>query len=748
MHGKKSGSFSTSQGSDSETLTNLLDRRAEQFPDRVAFAYEDETGSTEKWTYRELRGRSLAVAAWLSKHPAFAQRTAAGERALLVYPPGLDFVASFFGCLYAAVLPVPATYPKPRRPLPRADAITRDCQPKLVLTHSSVLTGLNFKEKSSALANLTWEATDVLDKTLPKDFIPAKIAADQLAFLQYTSGSTSDPRGVMVSHQNILHNLESIRCGFQIAPAEQSARATAGVFWLPAYHDMGLIGGILCPLYVGGTSHLLAPTTFLRRPRRWLELMSETQAEISGAPNFGYELAVQKTTPLERAQLDLQHWRLAFCGAEPINSDTLHDFATAFTSAGFHSRAYYPCYGMAEVTLLVTGGNGPAEPKVLHIDRTQLTNHQVDPVEPTDAKAQAVVSCGGSFDGQTLKIVEPQARQVLPEGRVGEIWVRGGSVACGYWNQEDLNQETFRATLATGETEEFLRTGDLGFCWEGELFVTGRLKDIIIIRGRNYYPQDIERTAQQAHPAVDQGAAFSIEGDRQEQLVVVHQIRREFRKADMDEVLRAIRTAIVNEHELDPQQITLIRPVSLPITSSGKVQRNRCRGQFLAGELSVIADWKAPVCTEPTDWKSTDGQSSNEQLDGLGGDGLVGESKTVEPAFLEKLPSVSPQQLTEELQTWLISWLTQRAHLSPGAMQPATPFAELGIDSLSAVEISQDLDQVLGLELPPMVIWSCPSAEALAAYLAEQLLLGSKNSSPSGPLPSRLKAAPVVVEKP
>jgi len=702
MDGKNVGNFSASRGSDLGTLTNLLDLRAKQFPDRVAFVYEDEKGTTTEWTYRQLRGHSLTVAAHLSK------QAAPGDRALLIYPPGLDFVASFFGCLYVAVLPVPATYPKPRRPLPRADAIANDCQPRLVLTHSSVLAGMDLEEQSPAVSSLPWEATDRWGAPSANEFTPASLVTQDLAFLQYTSGSTSEPRGVMVSHQNILHNLESIRVGFQIAPAEEGSQAPAVVFWLPAYHDMGLIGGILCPLYVGGTSYLLAPTTFLRRPRRWLELISETQAEISGAPNFGYELAIQKTTSAEREQLDLQHWRLAFCGAEPISAATLQEFAKAFAPAGFRSRAFYPCYGMAEVTLLVTGGRGPAEPTVLHVDRSQLGSHRAVPVEQSHEKALAVVGCGASLDGQTLKIIEPQSRQVLPDGHVGEIWVRGGSVACGYWNQDHLNQETFRATLAEQETEEFLRTGDLGFCWDENLFITGRLKDVIIIRGCNYYPHDIERTVHQAHEAVDQGIAFSIDGVRQEQLVVVHQIRREFRKNDMDEVLRAIRTAVVSEHELDPQHIVLIRSASLPITSSGKVQRNRCREQFLMGELAVIAEWHAPAGEQPSEGET--------------GDGHLGKAPEVVPTFLDQLTSHAPQQLSTEVQTWLIHWLTQRASLKPGAMQPSTPFAELGIDSLTAVEISQDLDQALGLELPPMVIWSCPTAEALAAYLAEQLL--------------------------
>lgn len=680
------------------TLSELLQLRAKQFPERLAFSFEDETGASVEWTYADLDRRAKAVAAWLS------ERTSVDDRALLVYPAGLDFIAAFFGCLYAGVLPVPATYPKPKRPLPRLDTIAADCSPSLVLTHSSVMDGLCLERQSPDVADLTWEPTDQLEAGA--DFTPIDRSADDLAFLQYTSGSTSEPRGVMISHSNLLHNLETIRQGFGIEPAGKGATVPTGVFWLPAYHDMGLIGGILTPIYVGGTSHLFGPTTFLRRPQRWLELLSETGAQFSGAPNFGYELLVQKTNEEQRAALDLSKWRLAFCGAEPIHPATLHDFATAFASAGFREDAFYPCYGMAEVTLLVTGGKGSDTVRVLHVDREQLRQHQAVRVEESNEQAQGLVGCGASLDGQQVEIVDPQSQTTCSEGRVGEIWVRGRSVSRGYWNLDDVNREVFQAKLAGSTEQDFLRTGDLGFQLEGELFITGRLKDVIIIRGRNHYPQDIERTANESHPAVGMGAAFSVEVDREEQLVVVHQIEREHRKADLDEVMRAVRTAIVEEHELDPHAIVLIKPVSLPITSSGKVQRRRCCQQYLAGELAVSAKWKA----EPKE-------------------NAAAKTDLPTPAFLPRVLDLEKATLQKEVERWLIEWLTIRADLNQGVMQSATPFAELGIDSLTAVEISQELDQQLELQLPPMVIWSCPTCEALSDYLAEELVSARKAST-------------------
>ncbi len=699
MHGKL-----TDRGSGWNSLADMLGQRAEQFHERVAFVYEDESGQTEQWTYGELHARARTLAAWL------AERSEVGDRALLVYPPGLEFIAAFFGCIYAGVLPVPATYPKPRRPLSRLDAIANDCQPRLVLTHSSALGGLCLEKQSPTVASLAWEATDTLSSSLTADFHPVPRQATDLAFLQYTSGSTSEPRGVMVSHGNLLDNLESICEGFAIEV--EGDQVSKGVFWLPAYHDMGLIGGILSPLFVGGTSFLLAPTAFLRRPKRWLELMSETRASVSGSPNFGYELVIQKTTPAEREELDLKSWRLAFCGAEPIHPQTLEEFAAAFAVAGFRSSAFYPCYGLAEATLLAAGGQGPAEPRIVVVDRQELSQHRAACVESSHQHAVPLVGCGSARNGSTVLVVDPKSCNPCLDGSVGEIWIRGESVACGYWNRESLNREMFEVSLNGHGPDGFLRTGDLGFYMDGELFVTGRLKDVIIIRGRNHYPHDLERSAQQAHEAVGLGTAFSVEGDRAERLVLVHQVQREHRNADLDEVLQAIRTRIVDEYELDPQAIVLIRPASLPITTSGKVQRGRCRGQYLAGELSVAAQW-----TNPTEVDATE---SSQQAKAL----------LLSPAFLDHLDQAEPARLTTEVEAWLIAWLTDRANLLPGAMQAKTPFAQLGIDSLTAVEISQEIDQILNLRLPPMVIWSCPTVEALSAYLVEQLLAGG--TKPAG----------------
>ena len=679
------------------SLAEMLGQRAQQHPERLAFVFEEESGHVNEFTYQKLDARARAIANWLQ------QQTQPDDRVLLVYPPGLEFIAAYFGCIYAGVLPVPATYPKPRRPMPRLDAIVENCHPRLVLTHSSSLDGLALDKQSPALRELTWEPTDHLASAGNTNYQPVVRSAEDLAFLQYTSGSTSDPRGVMVTHGNLLHNLQAICEGFGIEDQSHPSHISTGVFWLPAYHDMGLIGGILTPLFVGGTSYLLAPTTFLRRPLRWLELISRVKASISGAPNFGYKLAVEKTTPEERAELDLHSWQLAFCGAEPIHPETLNEFSKAFQTAGFNSNVFYPCYGLAETTLLATGSEGPVGANILHVDRQELGNHRGVSIDSQHPRAQALVGCGSARNGNTVKIVDSQSGGECNDGHVGEIWVHGGSVARGYWNQDDLNEQVFQASLNGNGEQRFLRTGDLGFFYNSQLYVTGRLKDVIIIRGRNHYPHDVEHTAQHAHEAVDMGAAFSVEGEREEQLVVVHQIKREFRNADTNEILRAIRKAIVEEHELDPHAILLIRPVSLPITSSGKVQRSRCCEQYLAGQLSIVGQWTNHTAEE---------------------EGSLQRAAVIAatPTFLENLGSEANSQLTTEIQDWFIAWLTERAHLNSGVLTPTTAFAELGIDSLTAVEISQELDQILGLQLPPMVIWSCPDPESLSEFLAEQLV--------------------------
>jgi acyl-CoA synthetase (AMP-forming)/AMP-acid ligase II len=401
------------------------------------------------------------------------------------------------------------------------------------------------------------------------------------------------PKGVMVSHGNLLHNSKVINMGFEDTPQSR------GISWLPLHHDMGLIGGMLQPLYVGAPMTFLAPVAFLQRPYRWLQAISKYQATTSGGPNFAYDLCVQKVKPEQLANLDLSHWQVAFVGAEPIRAATLDRFAEKFAPCGFRREAFYASYGLAEATLFVTGGAKTIEPKVQSVQGMALERNEIHlpdstPTPPVDTAQtdgiRTLVGVGSSKLDQTVRIVDPQTSQPCAAHQVGEIWVTGSSVAQGYWNAPQATAETFQAYLTTGEGP-FLRTGDLGFLQGDELFITGRLKDAIIIRGRNHYPQDIEDTVQSSHPALkpDCSAAFVLEQDQKEQLVVVQEVdRNHLRQLNSHEVIRSIRRAVADHHGLQVHETVLIRPGSIPKTSSGKVRRRACRDAFLSGDLRVV----------------------------------------------------------------------------------------------------------------------------------------------------------------
>lgn len=704
----------------------LLVSQAADHADQTAYVFLDDRDGKTEWTFGDLerRARTIATRLQLELQP--------GDRAILVYPPGLDFIAAFFGCIYAGVVAVPATYPKPRRPMPRLSRIALDCDAHVALSTATTLTTLDPDLLSKDAATSQWIATDELPGELAAEWQPPQIAPTDLAFLQYTSGSTSDPKGVMVSHANLLNNLECIRRAFGIGETGEDVALSTGVFWLPAYHDMGLIGGVLTPLYMGGRSVLMSPTAFLQRPIRWLQAIHEYQAIISGAPNFAYDFCARRTKPEERDGLDLSRWRLAFCGAEPIRPDTLSLFADTFAASGFRSQAFYPCYGLAETTLLAAGPNYSHEPVVLAVNRQALAEHRVLPAcgEP-DEMTQRLVGCGQAMPDHQLLIVRPDMDEQCETDEVGEILISGPSVCQGYWNRAEESAAMFGGHV-DGVEGRFVRTGDLGFLRDDELFVTGRLKDVVIIRGRNHYPQDIEQTAEEAHPAVLMGAAFALENEYGERLVVVHQIDRQYRDADFDEVVRAIRRAIVEQHELDPYAVVLIRQTSLPITSSGKVQRSLCREQYLADELKVVHAWINPAVDTASDAKMAEQINVN-----LDGEGIAWsrrrDSDAVDAALTPatngeakprrlspRAASVELDRAAEGIEAWMQNWLVARLALKPNDVQRDRPFAEYGVDSLTAVELSHELEEQFKVPLPPIVAWNYPTPATLARYIAQE----------------------------
>nr|VFJ74813.1 MAG: Acyl-CoA synthetase (AMP-forming)/AMP-acid ligase II [Candidatus Kentron sp. FW] len=561
------------------TLVELLRYRAQAQPGKTAYTFLED-GETEEisLTYEQLDLRARAIAVQLQRI------SPPGECALLLYSAGLEFIAAFFGCLYAGVVAVPTYPPRRNRPDPRFQAIAEGARADVVLATSEILSGSDSRlTQAPELGNLHCLATDSLaGETVPGWRMP-DIHSDTLALLQYTSGSTDIPKGVMVSHDNLLHNQEMIRQGFG------HTEDTVGVGWLPLFHDMGLIGNVLQPLYGGSSMILMSPTAFLQRPFRWLQAISRYRGTINGGPNFAYDLCVDNSTPEQRAKLDLGDWTLAFTGAEPVRAETLDRFAKTFASCGFRREAFYPTYGMAEATLFVSGGSKSAPP-VIH-EATIQGNHVI-----TGRSAiQRFVGCGHSWLDQKIVIVDPQTHLARPDRQVGEIWVSGKSVAQGYWNRTEETRQTFRAHLADTGEGPFLRTGDLGFLKEGELFVTGRIKDLIIIHGQNHYPQDIEFTVEKSHEALVMGgaAAFSVEEAGREKLVIVQEIQRtRLRKLDTKEVFDAIRKNVLHRHELAPHTILLVKPGQLPRTSSGKVRRHMCQIRFLANGLETVAKWQ------------------------------------------------------------------------------------------------------------------------------------------------------------
>lgn len=567
------------------TLVDMLRHRAEGDPDRKVFTFlTDGEREEDPITYRQLDLGARSIAARLQAMGA------EGERALLLFPPGLEFIRAFFGCLYAGVIAVPAYPPRLNRPTPRIQAIVADAESTIVLTTGEILDSMERRfEHTPDLESMAWVDTEQLVEPLADDWREQKIDPDHIAFLQYTSGSTSTPKGVMLSHANLVHNLEQSRHGFQITSEHIC------VSWLPSYHDMGLIGAMMGTIYSNLRTVLLSPLAFLQRPLRWLRAIAHYRATISGGPNFAYDLCVEKINQEQREQLDLSCWEIAFNGAEPVRVETMQRFAKAFAPSGFRYSAFYPCYGLAEATLYVTGGDPATEPATLMVKRSQLEQDRIEPVQADQEGAQILVGCGSIKLDQEIAIVDPETFTRCDPQQVGEIWISGDSVAQGYWRRPEENQKMFGARIAGEGEKRFLRTGDLGFLDQDELFITGRLKDLIIIRGSNHYPQDIELTVERCHEALQSAGAgaFSIDVDNEERLVVVQEVDRHHRRDDLNPVIMAIRKAIAENHDLQVYAIVLIMPFTIPKTSSGKIKRHACKEKYLSGSFDVLAEWNA-----------------------------------------------------------------------------------------------------------------------------------------------------------
>jgi acyl-CoA synthetase (AMP-forming)/AMP-acid ligase II len=560
------------------TIVEVLQARAAATPDATAFSFlADGAEEGPRLTFAQLDGRARAVAA------ALGDFAGPGDRALLLYAPGLEFIPAFFGCLYAGVVPVPAYPPRPDRLAQSWEAlgnITDDCWPTVVLTTRDLAAALWGAAAAPRLAALPWVCTEVVDAARGDAWRGRPPDPGALALLQYTSGSTASPRGVRVTHRNLIHNQHLMR------EADGPDGRGVGVCWLPLYHDMGLLGGAIQAVFQGVPCVMMSPLGILQRPARWLHAISRYKARISGGPNFAYELCVDRVTDEQKATLDLSGWSVAILGGEPISHRTLDRFAAAFAPCGFRAEAFSPCYGLGEATLFVAGRR-PSAPAVRTVSAAALERGRVAEAEPGSPDGRSFVSCGTPWLDMQLIIVDPDALTTCPPGRVGEIWVSGPSVADGYWGRPEETERTFRAFLRDTGAGPFLRTGDLGFVADGELYVTGRLKDLLIINGRNHYPQDIEQTVQAVHPALRAGcgAAFETCRDGRPLLVVVQEVERRSRDLDPGRLLGDVREAVAQRHAVHVHDLLLLEFGGLPKTSSGKVQRHRCRLGYQAGTL-------------------------------------------------------------------------------------------------------------------------------------------------------------------
>jgi acyl-CoA synthetase (AMP-forming)/AMP-acid ligase II/acyl carrier protein len=722
---------------------------ADLHPDQVAFCGADGEGFEERMTYGQLERRAQAIAADL------VARGLAGERIMLLYPAErpLEFVAGFFGCLFAGAVAIPAYPPRRNRNMMRILAISDDAQAKAALTVGSICERIEgMLGEATALRKLDWIATDHVAPALADSWKPPQLTGNDLAILQYTSGSTGTPKGVVLTHGNIMHNVSLITYAFE------STRDSVGMTWLPTYHDMGLVGGVLTPLFYGRPNVMMSPFMFLAKPVRWLRCITQYGVTISGAPNFAYDLCVQKITDEELAGIDLRSWEVAFNGAEPVRHDTLARFSERFGPYGFRPESMYPCYGMAETTLIVTGCFKERRPTILVVDGRELDEHVVTLVDSSHEAARELASSGRVLPDEEVVIVDPESHMTLADDHVGEIWVRSPSVGLGYWNKPEATEQIFHAKFGDSGEGPYLRTGDLGFFHQGELFVTGRLKDLIIVRGVNRYPQDIEMTVEYASPRVQQGGvvAFAVEYEGQERLVIVCEVERK-RSDEWDDVIQAIRRDVTRDHELPPDAVILVKYASVPTTSSGKLQRHACRQDFLDGTLRVVDQWLSWESSAEAD----ELPKTQPALDVVPWAESCCPAAGAAPREVSTVPA-TPRSVSRNGQEREVSAARASATASSTPASPTSPvnptiarlvFAQiravakerakqlsldtnivldLGLDSLERLEIASSLEDMFGARFPVEVLDQIETCRDVALAVEKHLGLVPKGAK-AGP---------------
>ncbi len=673
------------------SLVQLLLWRADQTPDAVAYVFlADDDGQPSSLTYKELNSRAQLIASHLQ-----ARQQSRDEPVLLLLHPGFDYIAAFFGCLYAGAIPVPAYPPTSARKLPRLQAVINDARAQFAITTSADMKRLTVLQNGhERLPISNWLLLDTL-KEQPIEWTDPGASAESIAFLQYTSGSTGSPKGVMVSHGNLLKNIEY--CGRVIGVND----ADVTVSWLPPYHDFGLIGGILGPLFWGHRCIFMRPSSFLLNPYRWLKAISDYSGSISSAPNFAYDLCVRSTTPEQIAALNLASWRVALNGAEPVRVETVRSFEHFFGRCGFSTESMVPSYGLAESTLGVTIGRHLSGGETLgHIvvSKTALQRNVVELCREGE-EVSTLLSVGCVLPDHEIAIVDPQSFNRTPANGVGEIWVRGPSVAQGYWKNPDATLATFSAFIAESGYGPYMRTGDIGFFHNNQIYICGRLKDLIIINGRNIYPQDVENASFSSHQKlrVDGATAFGVEQDLIERLVVVQEL--DFRAQPDDTLFGAIASAVAEEVGLPPDSIILVKAGQLPRTSSGKIQRKLCKKQFHDGALPVLSRWDRPVAKQLS----------------------VASSRDEDNLFAGDLQEHSQTSLTlAEVERWLIEKLAALVGMPAQVVDPRQPFAYYGLDSLASVQLAEEISVRMRFKVVPTVFWDYPSISQLALFLVRE----------------------------